>query len=173
MNDNMKPLRILMTLLLLGCILVVQAQTKAPAEKTAATTKAAITDDELKKYALTMDSVQGMQETLQQIIAEHVQKNTVMSVERYNQLFKIAKDQAKLAEAQATAEERAFLQEIEDLKALNLGRINSTYQSLAKEYVGLKAFNAIRKSLDTDPQLKSRYETISKEAGSTGASGSH
>jgi hypothetical protein len=168
----MKPFRILLTIIFMSCIVFANAQTKSSTGKTTAT-QATISDDDLKKYAATMDSVQGMQETLQQVIAENVQKNTVMTVERYNQLFKIAKDEAKLAEAKVTPEERAFLKEIDDLKALNLERINATYQALAKEYVGLKAFNAIRKSLESDPQLKTRYETISKDGSSTGASGSN
>jgi hypothetical protein len=168
---NMKQLSTLFALLLMVSVIAVNAQTKA---KTTTTAKAtSISDQDLKKYAMTMDSVRGMQETLQQIIAENVQKNTVMTVERYNQLFKIADDQAKLAEAQATPEEVAFLKEIADLRTLNTARINSTYQALAKDYVGLKAFNAIKKSLASDPDLKARYETVSKETGSTGASGSN
>jgi hypothetical protein len=122
-----------------------------------------ITDEELKKYAETMDSVKVMQETLTKIISENVQKNTVMPVARYNELFKIAADQAKLKAANATAEEIAFLKEIADLRQYNIERINTAYQALAKDYVGLKAFNAIKKSLDTDTALKARYEGINQE----------
>jgi hypothetical protein len=168
----MKPLKSLFTILLVCGVMVVNAQTKTTTTKSTAK-PAAISDEDLKKYAMTMDSVKGMQETLQQIIAEQVQKNTVMKVERYNQLFKIAEDQAKLAEAQATPEEIAFLKELADLRTLNVARINSTYQALAKEYVGLKTFNAIKKSLDTDPNLKTRLEAVSKETSSAGASGSN
>lgn len=123
----------------------------------------AISDEDLKKYAVTMDSVAGMQETLRQIVAETVQTNKVITVERYNQLFKIANDEAKLTEAQATPEEKTFLKQVEDLRTVNIGRINATYQALAKDYVGLKAFNAIRKSLDSDKDLKARYETVNKD----------
>jgi hypothetical protein len=128
-----------------------------------AQTTPAISDEDLKKYALTMDSVNVMQQTLQTIITENVQKNTVMEVPRYNELYKIAGDEAKLTAANATAEEKAFLKEISDLRQLNIARINATYQHLAKDYVGLKMFNAIKKSLDTDPALKSRYDNIAQE----------
>ena len=123
----------------------------------------AISDEDLKKYAVTMDSVGAMQETLREIVAETVQTNKVITVARYNQLFKMTDDEAKLKEAQATPEEIAFLKQVEDLRTVNIGRINSTYQALAKDYVGLKAFNAIRKSLDSDKDLKARYETFSKD----------
>jgi hypothetical protein len=110
-----------------------------------------------------MDSIAGMQETLREIVAETVQKNTVTTVERYNQLFKITSDEAKLKEAEATPEEIAFLKQVEDLRTVNIARINAVYQELAKNYVGLKAFNAIRKSLETDQALKARYENVSKD----------
>lgn len=121
-----------------------------------------ISDEDLKKYAVTMDSVEAMQESLRQIVAETVRANTAMPVSRYNQLFKIAQDEAKLKAANATAEEIAFLKQIDDLRKVNIERINATYQSLAKDYVGLKAFNAIRKSLQSDQELKARYDNVSK-----------
>lgn len=130
-----------------------------------AQTSTAITDEDLKKYAITMDSVEAMQETLRQIVAETVQKNTVVTVDRYNQLFKLTEDETKLKEAQATPEEISFLKQVEDLRTVNIGRINATYQALAKDYVGLKAFNAIRKSLESDKDLKARLENVSKDLG--------
>jgi hypothetical protein len=131
-----------------------------------AQTKPSISDEELRKYAVTMDSIDGMKATLTTIIAEMVQKNEVMSVARYNELFKIAKDEAQLAQKQATPEEIAFLKDVEAKREEEVARINMNYQALAKDYVGLKAFNAIRKSLETDEALKAKYETISQEVGS-------
>lgn len=122
-----------------------------------------ITDEDLKKYAVTMDSVQDMQTSLQELIAKTVQTNTVMEVARYNELFKFTNDEAKLKENNATPEEIAFLKQIEDLRKVNIERINQTYQALAKDYVGLKTFNTIRKSLSSDQELKARYDNLSKD----------
>jgi hypothetical protein len=149
----MKLLRIVATLAFVSAIGICKAQTTAAP---------AFTDEDLKKYAVTLDSVKGMQQTLQSIITEMVQKNTVMSVARYNELFKIASDDAKLTEAKATPEEKQFLKDVADKRKEETARINATYQGLAKEYVGLKAFNAIKKSIDSDPAVKAKYETISK-----------
>jgi hypothetical protein len=121
-----------------------------------------ITDEDLKKYAITMDSVKAMQESLREIVAETVQTNTVTTVARYNQLFKIIDDEAKLKEANATPEEIAFIKQVNDLRSVNIARINTTYQALAKDYVGLKTFNAIRKSLKSDQELKARYDNLFK-----------
>jgi hypothetical protein len=150
----MKLLKIVMTLLFVSAIGICKAQTTATPS---------FTDEDLKKYAITMDSVKGMQQTVMAIITEMVQKNTVMPVARYNELFKITEDQAKLAEAKATPEEIQFLKDVAAKRKEETARINTTYQALAKDYVGLKAFNAIKKSIDSNPEVKAKYETISKE----------
>lgn len=141
---------------LIPCLLLLAAAgTKAQTNE--------ITDEDLKKYAVTMDSVQDMQTSLQELVAETVRANTVMPVARYNELFKFTNDEAKLKENNATPEEIAFLKQIEDLRKVNIERINQTYQALAKDYVGLKTFNAIRKSLQSDQELKARYDNVSKD----------
>ena len=125
-----------------------------------------ITDEDLKKYAVTMDSVKDMQTSLQELVAETVRANTVMPIARYNDLFKFTNDEAKLKENNATPEEIAFLKQIDDLRKVNIDRINQTYQALAKDYVGLKTFNAIRKSLQSDQDLKARYDNVAKDVDS-------
>src|ERR1043165_9534958 len=115
----MKLLRIVMTLLLVSVLGICKAQTAATPS---------FNDEDLKKYALTMDSVKGMQLTLQAIITEMVQKYTVMSVARYNELFKIAEDQAKLTEAKATPEEIKFVKDVADKRKEESAPINATFQ---------------------------------------------
>jgi hypothetical protein len=168
-------MRLLTILFAMACIVsanISNAQTTKPSAtkptKSTATSQATITDEDLKKYAMTLDSVKGMQLTLNEIIAEMVQKNTVMSVQRYNDLFKIAGDQAKLAEKQATPEEVKFLKDLADKRTEEMARVNATYQGLVKDYVGVKTFNTIKKSLETDQELKAKYDTMSKELASKG-----
>lgn len=131
-------------------------------------TKPAFTDEDLKKYAITMDSVKGMQETLNATITEMVQETTVVEVSRYNELFKIIDDSAKLAATNAKPEEIAFVKEVARKRADETARITATFQSMAKDYVGLKAFNAIKKSLATDTALKEKYDALTKELESKG-----
>ena len=148
----MKITRVLMPCLLILAAVVSKAQSTNE-----------ITDDDLKKYAITMDSVKAMQESLREIVATTVQKNTVMPVARYNELFKIIDDPAKLKATNATPEEIGFIKQINDLRATNIKRINETYQTMARDYVGAKTFNTIHKSLKTDQQLKARYDNLSKD----------
>lgn len=134
----------------------------------AQTTKPSFTDEDLKKYAITMDSVKGMQETLNETITEMVQKATVIEVPRYNELFKIINDSTKLVAASAKPEEIAFVKEVAKKRADETAKITATFQSMAKEYVGLKAFNAIKKSLATDTALKEKYDALTKELDAKG-----
>jgi hypothetical protein len=122
-----------------------------------------VSDEDLKKYAITMDSVKSMQESLQEIVAETVRSNTAMPVARYNELIKLQEDSTKLQAANPTAEELEFMELVDDLREVNIDRINAVYQELAKNYVGLKTFNQIRKSLESDQQLKARYDNLSKD----------
>ena len=154
----MKLLRLFLLLVFASLMNISKAQT----------TPTTFSDEDLKKYAVTMDSVKGMQQTLGTIISEMVQKNKVMSVARYNELFKIIDNETKLAETKATPEEIAFVKEVAAKRTEELARINATYQALVKEYVGLKVFNAIKKSLETDQALKSKYDTISKDLDTKG-----
>ena len=131
-------------------------------------TKPAFNDEDLKKYAITMDSVKSMQEKLNTSITEMVQKNTVMKVDRYNALFKVIDDQAKLDEAKATTEEIAFVKQVAEKRSAEAATITATFQKMAKEYVGLKAFNAIKKSLSTDQALKEKVDALAKELDSKG-----
>lgn len=134
----------------------------------AQTTKPAFTDEDLKKYAITMDSVKAMQESLNASIVEMVQKATVIEVPRYNELFKIINDSTKLVAANAKPEEIAFVKEVAKKRADETAKITATFQSLAKDYVGLKAFNAIKKSLASDQAVKEKYEALAKELESKG-----
>jgi len=130
----------------------------APSEN-AQTESAEITDDELEKYAVTMDSVNDMKATLLKDIEAMVKDNEKMTNARYNELAKIVDDEAALAKAKATPAEIAFMKEVATKKEEGTAKIQETFQSMAKEYVGASAYNKIKKALATDPELQKRYQT--------------
>jgi ABC-type ATPase with predicted acetyltransferase domain len=119
-----------------------------------------ITDAELEKYAVTMDSINDMKESLLEDIAEMVKNNEKMTNARYNELSKISEDEAALAKAKATPEEIAFLKEVAAKKDEGTAKIQETFQSMAKEYVGASSYNKIKKALSSDTEVKKRYETF-------------
>ena len=124
-----------------------------------------VTDEELKKYAVTMDSINDMKTSLSEEISEILKADGKMTVERYTELSKIAEDSTQLAAANATPEEIALLKTIADKKNEGIAEINNTYQALARDYVGAASFNKVKKALSTDPALKAKYEAMLEELG--------
>ena len=126
---------------------------------------AAVTDEELMKYATLMDSVNEMSATVRDELGEMVKSSAVMNAARYNDLNKIVNDEAKLAEAKATPEEIAFVKQVAAKREEETAKINSTYQTLAKDYVTPAVFNKVKKALTSDPLLKKRYDSLMVELG--------
>jgi hypothetical protein len=123
----------------------------------------AVTDDELLKYATAMDSVTAMQANVRQELGKMIADKGVMDVQRYNALNKIANDPVQLEAAKATPEEVAFIKEVNAKQQAEVDKIKTTYQSLAKDYVTPKVFNKVKKAVDTDPQVKKRYDSLMVE----------
>lgn len=119
-----------------------------------------ISDEELEKYAVTMDSINDMKESLLEDITEMVKGNEKMTNARYNELSKIADDDAALAEAKATPEEITFIREVAAKKDEGTAKIQETFQSMAKDYVGASSYNKVKKALESDTDVKKRYETF-------------
>ncbi|HEY9005664.1 hypothetical protein [Ohtaekwangia sp.] len=122
-----------------------------------------VTDEELKKYAIAMDSVNEMQAVLSGQIKQMVTSNQSVTAQRYNELFKIINDEGKLLEANATPEEISFVKQVIAKKEEGTAKIKETYQLLAKDYVGAAAFNKVKKAINSDEALKTKYQTLMDE----------
>jgi len=125
--------------------------------------KTAVTDDELKKYAEVMDSVNEMTAEARIKLTEMVKENDSISATRYNELIKVINDSTQLATVKATPEEIAFVKQIIAKREEETAHINKVYQSLAKDYVTLPVFNKVKKALAQDASLKSRYDAMMAE----------
>jgi len=122
-----------------------------------------ISDEDLQKYAVAMDSIDNMTSALIETISEMVKSNENVSAARYNELSKIIDDEAKLSEAEATDEEKEFVRAVAAKKDEETAKINEAFQSLARDYIGAKSYNAIKKALASDEEIKTKYETIKAE----------
>jgi len=122
-----------------------------------------ITDEDLKRYAVAMDSIEHMKENLIATISDMVKSNENVSAARYNDLSKIIEDEVKLKEANATEEEIAFVKSVAAKKEEETTKINETFQSLAKDYVGVKTYNAVKKALKEDEAVKAKYDAMMDE----------
>jgi hypothetical protein len=119
-----------------------------------------ITDEDLRKYAVVMDSVESMKQTLLSSISSKIKSNGKMKIARYNQLSKAVDDEAKLKELKATPEEIAFVKEIGTMKQEGAAKISETVESLANDFVGTAKYNKIKGSLEVDTAMRTRYDKI-------------
>lgn len=120
----------------------------------------AITDEELRSYAVAMDSVEKMKATLMAKITDRVENNDLMVNSRYNELTKIIDDEAQLKVAAATPEEIAFVKEVGAMKDNGAEEIKSTLIAMVKENVTAATYNRVSKALKSDPEVKKRYAVI-------------
>ncbi len=168
--------KILLTLACAVGMLTVNAQvessdaviTDSASAREAAGTDAAgdttkITDEELRKYAIVMDSVNSMKKALLTKMSDMVKNQEGMTNARYNDLNKAIKDEAKLKELKATEEEIAFINSVTEVKNKGAADISETFQTLAKDYIGVETYNEVKNALASDTSLKARYEAILDE----------
>jgi len=123
----------------------------------------AITDEDLKKYAVAMDSIENMKGHLIETITEMVKGNEEVTASRYNELSKIIDDETKLAEAEATEVEIAFVKSVAAKKVEETAKINEAFQSLAVDYIGAKTYNAVKKALKEDEEIIAKYKALTEE----------
>ncbi len=157
----------IMLFALFFAVQTIQAQNDTTQKQDAASASTEITDAELEKYAVTMDSVNDMKASLLEDITNMVKGNEKITNARYNDLSKIIDDETALAKAKATPEEIAFIKEVAAKKEEGTAKIQETFQSMAKDYIGASSYNKIKDALKSDPELKKRYESqLEKVAGS-------
>lgn len=126
-------------------------------------TEEGISDEELKRYAVAMDSVERMKATLMAKITEKVESNELIANSRYNELSKIIDNEEALKTANATPEEIVFVKEISVMKEEGAKEIKDTFMAMAKEYVTATTYNRVSKALKADPEIKKRYQVIYEE----------
>jgi len=122
-----------------------------------------ISDEDLQKYVVAMDSIEHMKTHLIETITEMVKGNEDVSAARYNELSKIIDDEAKLKEAEANEVEIAFVKSVAAKKEEETAKINETFQSLALNYIGGRTYNAIKKALKEDETIKAKYKTLTEQ----------
>jgi len=128
---------------------------------------AAISDEDLKQYAVIMDSVNSMKQNLLTEITTMVKSNSSIKMARYNELSKANGDEEKLKAVKATPEEIAFVKEVTDKKNSGATQISEAFQTMAKDF-GADKFNKIKESLATDTELKSKFDEIMTDLQSDG-----
>lgn len=121
----------------------------------------AITDDELKKYAIAMDSISAMTDRFKEINTKISRGNEKVSNIRYNQLVVIIGDSVKLKAANATPDEIAYVKKGDEIIKKESAALQKNISALIGDYLGSALFAKVRNALKTDEALRKRYESIS------------
>ena len=120
----------------------------------------AITDEDLKKYAIVMDSIEDMRQSLLDNMSESIKNNDQITAARYNELSKIIKDSVKLEAAKATEAEVAAIKKVILERDAGAEKIQETFKALVKDMLGAATYNKVKKALSSDAALKTKYEAI-------------
>src|SRR5690348_1565956 len=97
---------------------------------------AQVTDTDLKKYILVMDSIETLKIQMTNKINKLATSNSKISSARFNALIPIISDQAKLTEVRATPEEIAYVKKAASIRDEETMKFQQTFQSLIINYMG-------------------------------------
>lgn len=119
-----------------------------------------ISNADLERYAIMMDSVQNVQKKISDKSVELAKGNSKITPARYTALLPIADDQKKLSEARATPDEIAYVKKALAVRTEDGLKLSETFQSLMNEYVGFDTFNRVKKAVESDAKVKWRYDRL-------------
>lgn len=121
---------------------------------------AQVTDTDLKKYVLVMDSIETLKSQMTYKINKLATGNSKISPARFNALMPIVNDQAKLTEVKATPEEIAYVKKAANIRDEETIKFQQTFQSLIINYMGSDSFTKVRNALKSDTVLKKKYDSL-------------
>lgn len=119
-----------------------------------------VTRDELKRYAIALDSIETLKNALTTSVMKMAKGNKNISAQRYALLMPIAQDAAKLSEAKATKEEISYVKRAVEIQHHETAKFQKAYTLLISGYVGDSTFGKVRSALATDTVLKKSYDSL-------------
>ncbi|CAN5160361.1 hypothetical protein BH23BAC1_BH23BAC1_27870 [soil metagenome] len=128
-----------------------------------------ITDEELRKYAVVMDSIDAMKENIQTEYNAMIQEEELMQGgRRFVEIQQIGEDSVRLTELNVTEMEMEAFSKIQEKYEEMTNDFKESYTNLIKEDLGASLYNKITKALRQDEEVKRRYEEILAEVKSQG-----
>jgi hypothetical protein len=119
-----------------------------------------VTSDELKRYAIALDSIETLKDALTASLNKIAKGNSKISAQRYTALMPIVQDPTKLSEAKATADEIAYIKRAAEIQREETVKFQKAYTALISGYVGDSTFGKVRTALVTDTVLKKTYDSL-------------
>lgn len=120
-----------------------------------------VSDDELMLYATVMNKIDSMKNDMQTKYNDMIKNEEAMDGGRRFKELKSAKgDEGKLAEINATEEEIAIFDSIQEGYEKLLSDFKTAYPALIKDELGAGLYNKVQKALKADADLKTKYNEL-------------
>lgn len=117
-----------------------------------------VTNEELHKYAVMMDSLETLKKQRTELSTRLAKGNSNITATRYSQLLPIIDDQKKLSVSKATPNEIAYVKDALVKLSQEGQKFQTAFTSLLNEYVGYDTYNKVRSAINTNPKVKDRFE---------------
>ena len=111
-----------------------------------------VTDADLYKYAIVMETLDLFQSELSAQITEYVEQQDAAIKNRYNELAG--------GEAPANDVEKQFIDNVNKMKDERTEEFKGALNTLIKRVLGAQTYAAVKKGIASDSGIKSRYAAI-------------
>ncbi|MDQ3535173.1 MAG: hypothetical protein M3421_06060 [Bacteroidota bacterium] len=138
---------------------------------TSTTFAQSVSDDELRKYAVVMDSIDAMKLNIQDDYNAMIQEEESMQGgRRFVEIQQVGDDSVRLSELNVTEMELETFNKIQQKYAEMTSEFKENYTNLIKEDLGAALYNKVNKALKDDSEVKNRYDSILEEVKAEGSS---
>lgn len=114
-----------------------------------------VTNSELYRYAIVMETVSLFQDELSTQITEYVEQQDPAIKNRYNELAG--------GEAPANDAEKKFIDQVNSMKNDRSSEFNDAFKTLVKRVLGAKTYSEVKKAIASDSGVKERYTAMVQE----------
>jgi len=123
-----------------------------------------ISNENLRRYAIMMETVDAMKQEISDLTNEMIKNQEGMDGKRYLELAKAGGDEAKLEAAGAKDYEKKFMELVTNMQDERKQAISDVVSIMATKMLpdGGKVYKEIKSAVDSDPEVKARYEAIQK-----------
>ncbi len=121
-----------------------------------------ISNENLRRYAIMMETVDAMKQEISDLTNEMIKNQEGMDGKRYLELAKAGGDAAKLDAAGAKDYEKKFMELVTKMQDERKQAISDVVSIMATKMLpdGGKVYKDIKAGLESDAELKARYEAI-------------
>lgn len=111
-----------------------------------------VTNEDLYKYAVVMETKDMFQGELSSQITEYVEQQDSAIKNRYNALAG--------GETPANDAEKQFIDQVNKMKSDRTTEFGDAFKTMIKRVLGAQTYSAVKKGIANDSGIKERYNTI-------------